>query len=1046
MAETDYTNIQNPYNDQMERQGADLSIGESLGGVVPTTNAATQTASPYGTTPTGGSVATGVSTTNGSVEVQPVKSDGAMADVWITNFIRSQNWKPKNTGFYIDGQTGYAEFTNVYVSGNIQALTGSIGGFKIGADYIEDTGDSFGFSSTVTGGNDVRLWAGATFANRDTAPFRVYEDGSIAGTGLTITKIDLPDTTTVASFHVDTAGNTWWGANVASGYATAPASVLSTGVVSFVSGTIGGNVLATTSIGSPGFVSGALGAGWNISSTGTAEFQNVSVRGSIKTSVFEKDTISAVNGMVLITSSDVLTVDMTALDSSTVTISGQTTFSPHEVLRIKDGTNDEYMLVTSVNGNTYTVNRDINNAYPPNGNPIWKKGTAIVSMGVGNGATLVTPAILFVNLWDTVKATDLILEEFTTSPTTQLFPLTIYVADKIAASEKINNSASTGFIILDSSSSYSPFIDIYGRNSDTYNDTSLHVRLGWLKGITDTSVGLNTTDTWGLYSDNVYLKGTINASAGRIGSPTNYWNITSNGITAISAGGNVIINYGKTTFDNTAAGFILGFDAASSLSKFYIGNTTNYLNWTGSAITIAGNIILGTSNFLEGGQTAFKTGDGFFFGYDSTNELDILVNTGYSPVDVLFADGTTTSVGQIINTSEGELSIKEIRVNMKKVSTNAGIVYCDVYATTQSGANLLPTGASLGQASISGLTNAAYAEQVFTFSSPITGFYGTQQLIFVFTSPSTTTGINIQADSSGSAYPFGYSAYYSGAWHYSYQTYMYFKVYSQAVGYKMSIGNSTYQMSYNTQNVSVTSNLLVRDPLDSTSYTSVGAYGVTIYNRGIRTVVLNNSSGLQITLPTYDGSLNLHKLFQFSPDYGMSGSAFTYVGTRFTTGYNGGTSGLWIFQNSTGGGWTSMAAASGNGILIGMTSSLNGNVPYNSNGQVQVGSAYNKAYLYAYGLTACPLPTVDNALDMIDATPDIPKSKKELEKPSKAHFEFQDKTRKRKYFDDIDIHDDMKTMNDAGEQDVEIVRVVGVLFKAVKELHAKIKVLEANQK
>jgi len=56
---------------------------------------------------------------NGGVEDKPVKSSGSMGDVWIKTFIRSDNWKPKKVGFYIDGQTGYAEFTNVFVSGEI---------------------------------------------------------------------------------------------------------------------------------------------------------------------------------------------------------------------------------------------------------------------------------------------------------------------------------------------------------------------------------------------------------------------------------------------------------------------------------------------------------------------------------------------------------------------------------------------------------------------------------------------------------------------------------------------------------------------------------------------------------------------------------------------------------------------------------------------------------------------------------------------------------------------------------------------------------------
>jgi hypothetical protein len=58
----------------------------------------------------------------------PVKSSGGMDDLWIRTYIRSENWAPQTKGFCIDGRTGYAEFTNVFVNGKIQAITGSIGG------------------------------------------------------------------------------------------------------------------------------------------------------------------------------------------------------------------------------------------------------------------------------------------------------------------------------------------------------------------------------------------------------------------------------------------------------------------------------------------------------------------------------------------------------------------------------------------------------------------------------------------------------------------------------------------------------------------------------------------------------------------------------------------------------------------------------------------------------------------------------------------------------------------------------------------------------
>lgn len=81
--------------------------------------------------------------------------------------------------------------TTLTINGTIVATGGTIGGFTIGSDYIRDTANSFGLSSTVSGSNDVRFWAGDTFANRATAPFRIYEDGAVVMTSATINGIVL---------------------------------------------------------------------------------------------------------------------------------------------------------------------------------------------------------------------------------------------------------------------------------------------------------------------------------------------------------------------------------------------------------------------------------------------------------------------------------------------------------------------------------------------------------------------------------------------------------------------------------------------------------------------------------------------------------------------------------------------------------------------------------------------------------------------------------------------------------------------------------------
>ena len=66
---------------------------------------------------------------------------------------------------------------SVTSAGVLTATSGAIGGFSLGADYIRDVANSMGIASTVSGSDDVRFWAGDTFANRDTAPFSVTEAG-----------------------------------------------------------------------------------------------------------------------------------------------------------------------------------------------------------------------------------------------------------------------------------------------------------------------------------------------------------------------------------------------------------------------------------------------------------------------------------------------------------------------------------------------------------------------------------------------------------------------------------------------------------------------------------------------------------------------------------------------------------------------------------------------------------------------------------------------------------------------------------------------------
>ena len=164
MAESNYTYI--GYDNLLSRdsdRSLEYNLGSSASGQTGSSSASDQNnistdAGGVGgggaAAPAGANSGSGAVATNGSVQEVPVKSGGAMSDVTISSWIKSENWKPKKGGFYIDGQTGYAEFCNVFVSGNIQALTGNIGGFTIGANVLY--GGTIQTSATVgIGSNGV---------------------------------------------------------------------------------------------------------------------------------------------------------------------------------------------------------------------------------------------------------------------------------------------------------------------------------------------------------------------------------------------------------------------------------------------------------------------------------------------------------------------------------------------------------------------------------------------------------------------------------------------------------------------------------------------------------------------------------------------------------------------------------------------------------------------------------------------------------------------------------------------------------------------------
>ena len=132
-----------------------------------------------------------------------------------------------------------------------------LGGFHMGADYIRDVANSFGLASTVTAGDDVRFWAGATFANRATAPLRLTEAGALTATSATISGTVTATAGTIGGFTLGattltaaSGGNTTIVSSGATAFSAGPTgsptvTITQAGVLTASGGTFTGTITAT---------------------------------------------------------------------------------------------------------------------------------------------------------------------------------------------------------------------------------------------------------------------------------------------------------------------------------------------------------------------------------------------------------------------------------------------------------------------------------------------------------------------------------------------------------------------------------------------------------------------------------------------------------------------------------------------------------------------------------------------------------------------------------------------------------------------------------
>ena len=191
-SESTYESIDRPYGAFLEREPTDvISVGDGAqpGDVAQSEDGASGAGS---VSPGGG----------GTPTETTIKGTQSFSDVWIDKEIRSRSWKPKKVGFMMNGETGYAEFSNVFVAGAITA----------GNLHVPDqvTTESFHVDNL---GN---VWWGANVAdwnsNHDNAEAYVLNTGVAKFQNITITGGSVATSTlsgTIAQANLNVADRGW---------------------------------------------------------------------------------------------------------------------------------------------------------------------------------------------------------------------------------------------------------------------------------------------------------------------------------------------------------------------------------------------------------------------------------------------------------------------------------------------------------------------------------------------------------------------------------------------------------------------------------------------------------------------------------------------------------------------------------------------------------------------------------------------------------------------------------------------------------------------
>ena len=316
---------------------------------------------------------------------------------------------------------------------------------------------------------------------------------------------------------------------------------------------------------------------------GFLEVENAKIRGTLRTTVFEKETVNAVGGQLQVGNATTITgsasISATATQIPVENVSG---FTGSEVIMAKKvgntGFSTEYMLITSQSRRDSTSNTDFS-------------GSLFVVRGYSGSAS---QSQVTSSLGDSP------------TPATTLEPGQVLVSTGFY---NANTNEGSGYIRLNANpnDSSTPFMDIVERTGSAIYDVDLKVRLGDLSGLSSGLVGSNPG--FGLFTNKVFLQGNDPTSASiALGStPPTSVNYTSNAGIYMDGSGDFLVRGDNDNF--------IKFDVSDKLSiaaeDFELD--AGGLKLIGNSSTAANNQIrLATATAINTGHGLFASGDGKF--------------------------------------------------------------------------------------------------------------------------------------------------------------------------------------------------------------------------------------------------------------------------------------------------------------------------------------------------------------------------------------------------------------------------------------------------